>query len=47
MPISVIRDTQDGIWVAGLPEMADIITVGQEYVRAGVPVDPHYGELSQ
>jgi multidrug efflux system membrane fusion protein len=47
MPISVIRDTQDGIWVAGLPEMADIITVGQEYVRAGVPVDPHFEELSQ
>ncbi|WP_306455973.1 efflux RND transporter periplasmic adaptor subunit [Pacificibacter marinus] len=47
MPIEVIRDTQDGIWVAGLPEQADIITVGQEYVREGVAVDPHFKETSQ
>jgi multidrug efflux system membrane fusion protein len=47
MPIEVIRDTQDGIWVAGLPEMADIITVGQEYVREGVLLDPHFEEPAQ
>lgn len=47
MPIEVIRDTQDGIWVAGLPETVDIITVGQEYVSKGVLVDPHFEETSQ
>ncbi|WP_417277574.1 efflux RND transporter periplasmic adaptor subunit [Celeribacter sp.] len=43
-PITVLRDTREGIWVAGLPERADIITVGQEFVRAGVLVDPHFGD---
>lgn len=47
MPIEVIRDTQDGIWIAGLPEEVDIITVGQEYVSAGVLVDPHFEGATQ
>jgi multidrug efflux system membrane fusion protein len=47
MPIEVIRDTQDGIWIAGLPEQADIIVVGQEYVREGVSVDPHFEGAAQ
>ncbi|WP_321363732.1 efflux RND transporter periplasmic adaptor subunit [uncultured Celeribacter sp.] len=46
-PISVLRDTREGIWVAGLPERADIITVGQEFVRAGVLVDPHFGDETE
>ncbi|MEM9967123.1 MAG: efflux RND transporter periplasmic adaptor subunit [Pseudomonadota bacterium] len=46
-PISVMRDTKDGIWVTGLPEEADIITVGQEFVTAGVKVAPTWQELSQ
>ncbi|WP_439104086.1 efflux RND transporter periplasmic adaptor subunit [Celeribacter marinus] len=46
MPIQVLRDTREGVWVAGLPERADIITVGQEYVRAGVPVEPHFEEIN-
>ncbi|WP_434287448.1 efflux RND transporter periplasmic adaptor subunit [Celeribacter sp. SCSIO 80788] len=41
-PVKVLRDTREGIWVAGLPEEADIITVGQEFVREGVLIDPHY-----
>ena len=45
-PIDVIRDTVDGIWVAGLPEQADIITLGQDYVRAGVKVAPSYEETA-
>ena len=47
MPVEVIRDSQEGIWVAGLPETADIITVGQEYVSKGVLVTPHFEETSQ
>lgn len=47
MPVSVLRDTREGIWVTGLPEEITLITVGQEYVRAGVTVEPHLEEMSQ
>lgn len=40
MPVTVLRDTIDGIWVAGLPETVDVIVVGQEYVTDGIPVVP-------
>ena len=38
MPVSIMRDTIDGIWVTGLPDKVDVIVVGQEYVIDGVPV---------
>lgn len=37
-PVAVLRDQVDGIWLTGLPEEADVIVIGQEYVIAGVPV---------
>lgn len=37
-PIEIVKDSQKGIWVTGLPETIDIITVGQEYVVAGQQV---------
>lgn len=40
MPITIVRDTIDGIWATGLPETVDVIVVGQEYVSDGVPVIP-------
>ena len=40
VPVEVIRDTVDGILLSGLPEAADVIVVGQEYVTDGVPVAP-------
>ncbi len=46
-PVSIMRDTADGVWVTGLPTTANIITVGQEYVTAGVKVAPTFEELSQ
>ena len=45
--VQVVRDTIDGIWVAGLPEQADVIIVGQEYVIDGVEVIANYREASQ
>ena len=42
--VSVLRDTVDGIWVAGLPEVVDVIVTGQEFVIDGVPVDVTYEE---
>lgn len=40
MPVTVLRDTMDGIWVTGLPDSVNVIVVGQEYVTDGVPVIP-------
>jgi multidrug efflux system membrane fusion protein len=34
-PVTILRDAPKGVWVAGLPERADIIVVGQEFVRSG------------
>ncbi|KIN60599.1 Efflux transporter, RND family, MFP subunit [Sulfitobacter noctilucae] len=47
-PISIMRDTIDGVWVTGLPEEADVITIGQEFVTAGVTVAPTWeSEVTQ
>lgn len=40
LPVTVLRDTIDGIYVTGLPDTVDVIIVGQEYVTDGVPVVP-------
>ncbi|MCH2096044.1 MAG: efflux RND transporter periplasmic adaptor subunit [Rhodobacteraceae bacterium] len=47
VPVSLLRDTRDGVWLAGLPQEADVIVVGQEYVRDGVAVVPSFEELTQ
>ncbi len=46
LPISIIRDTPEGAWVTGLPEQADVIVVGHEYVINGTPVDVSYRSLA-
>jgi multidrug efflux system membrane fusion protein len=46
-PVEIMRDTPNGIWVTGLPEVANVIVTGQEYVTAGVTVSPTWEELSQ
>lgn len=46
-PITLIRDTPQGVWLAGLPESAEVILVGQEFVTDGVPVRVTYEELNQ
>jgi multidrug efflux system membrane fusion protein len=50
VPVQVVRDTARGVFVSGLPEVARVIVVGQEYVRDGVPVDVTLrqpGEMTQ
>lgn len=44
LPVAVLRDTVDGIWVTELPADADIIVVGQEYVTEGVAVAATFRE---
>jgi len=34
-PVKIIDSDADGVWVSGLPNMAELIVVGQEYVRQG------------
>ena len=46
-PVKLMRDTAEGAWLVGLPEEADIIVVGQEYVVDGVSVVPTFREVMQ
>jgi multidrug efflux system membrane fusion protein len=34
-PIQIIEDGPDGMWITGLPEHANVITVGQQFVNNG------------
>ena len=43
-PVTLLRDTVDGVWLADLPETANIITVGQDFVSDGVVVLPTYAQ---
>ncbi len=47
VPVTFLRDTQKGVWLAGLPERADVIIIGQEFVIDGVRVAPTYQEIGQ
>ncbi|MFO1186579.1 MAG: efflux RND transporter periplasmic adaptor subunit [Alphaproteobacteria bacterium] len=38
VPVQIISDDKDGVWVAGLPETVTVITVGQEFVTDGAKV---------
>lgn len=37
--VKIVRDEPDGVWVSGLPEVATLITVGQELVVPGQIVE--------
>ncbi|MHC0054963.1 efflux RND transporter periplasmic adaptor subunit [Actibacterium sp. D379-3] len=47
VPVAVLRDTVGGIWVTGLPDNADVIVIGQEFVIDGVPVRPVFDGVTQ
>jgi membrane fusion protein, multidrug efflux system len=38
-PINVVKSENDGLWLSGLGSQADVITLGQGFVRAGDIVD--------
>jgi multidrug efflux system membrane fusion protein len=44
LPVTLLRDTIEGVWVAGLPDAVDVIVVGQEFVIDGVHVTPTFRE---
>ena len=39
-PIDIVREEEGGLWVSGLPSTADVIVLGQEFVKPGERVDP-------
>ena len=43
-PVTLLRDTVAGIYVSGLPDVADVITVGQDFVSDGSPVRASFAE---
>ena len=43
--VEILRDAGDVVWVTGLPEVATIITVGQELVVVGEIVEPTFETL--
>ena len=47
MPVTVLRDAPEGIYLSGLPEQVDVITVGQEFVTDGVMIAPSFEEVIQ
>ncbi|MGF1501589.1 MAG: efflux RND transporter periplasmic adaptor subunit [Paracoccaceae bacterium] len=40
VPVAILRDDPRGVWVSGLPETAEVIVVGQEFVRGGGAIRP-------
>ena len=41
-PIEILKDDSDGVWVTGLPEIATLITLGQELVAPGERVEVEF-----
>lgn len=37
--VKIISDSAEGVWITGLPPRAEVITLGQEFVREGQVVD--------
>ncbi|KUP94350.1 efflux RND transporter periplasmic adaptor subunit [Tritonibacter horizontis] len=47
MPVTLLRDEAAGVWLDGLPEQADVIVMGQDFVTEGVLLNPTYREISE
>lgn len=44
--VNIVRAQTDGIWITGLPDDAQIISIGQGYVNDGETVDPQPEEAA-
>jgi multidrug efflux system membrane fusion protein len=44
-PVTLLRDTVDGVWLTDLPDTVNIITVGQDFVSDDVAVLPTYAQV--
>jgi len=39
VPVTIVEDSRDGIWVAGVPHGAEVIVQGQDFVKDGQIVE--------
>lgn len=46
-PVEIVKAELEGVWARGLPDRAQIITIGQGFVRAGEEVNAQPAETSQ
>jgi len=46
-PVEIIRDSADGVWLTGLPEQAEIIVVGQDFVNEGRAINITYKDATE
>ena len=44
--VKLVAEDEDGVWVTGLPNVSDVITVGQELVVPGERVDPVFQNIN-
>lgn len=47
VPIDVVKSDSEGVWLGGLGERADVITLGHGYVRDGDIVEASYADGSE
>ncbi|MBL4646313.1 MAG: efflux RND transporter periplasmic adaptor subunit, partial [Rhizobiales bacterium] len=47
MKVIILGETNQGLWVSGLPSEVTVITIGQEYVIDDQIVDPVFAEAAQ
>lgn len=40
VPVEILSDERQGVWVSGLPERAEVLVVGQEFVTDGRTIAP-------
>jgi multidrug efflux system membrane fusion protein len=45
-PVEIVDESPEGVWVAGLPQSATVITVGHEDVSDGQAVEVDFTELT-
>ena len=43
-PARILRDTAEGMWLGGLPDQINAITLGQEFTREGARVAVHWAD---
>jgi membrane fusion protein, multidrug efflux system len=44
VPIDIVKSDSQGVWLSGMGEQADVITLGQGFVRDGDKVEVVYAE---
>lgn len=47
VPVTLLRDTMEGVWLGGLPDEVDVIVMGQDFVSEGVRVAVTYREAAK